>query len=134
MMAVNCQDTPAGAPPFGVVRDDAEGKLAGGSGGLSGASAPHFSGVECSTALPPIQTVNAWDVLCGEGDLLTDAREWVKQIEENAGIRSAATLRCLDRMREALAHKDEAVDLNDTVSLSVRDALLLSRQMLSRLR
>ena len=46
MMAVNCQDKPAVAPPFGVVRDDAEGKLAGESGGLAGAYVPHFSG-EC---------------------------------------------------------------------------------------
>ena len=133
MTAVNCQDVPAVAPPFEVVCDDVEGKLAGESGGLSGASVPHFSG-ECSAPLP-ICEASAWDVLCGEGDLLTDAREWVKEIEENASIRSAATLRCLDRMRDALKGKNEAVGLDDTtVELSVRDALLLSRQMLSRLR
>ena len=51
MTAVNCQDKPAVAPPFGVVRDDAEGKLAGESGGLAGAYVPHFSG-ECSAPLP----------------------------------------------------------------------------------
>ena len=133
MMAVNCQDKPAVAPPLDVVRDGIEGRSAGEGGGLSGASAPHFSG-ECLAAHPSIQVASAWDVLCGEGDLLTDAREWVRDIEDNPGFRSAATLRCLDRLRDALSEKGEAVELDDTVSLSVRDALLLARQMLSRLR
>lgn len=53
MTAVNCQDKPAVAPPLDVVRDGIEGRSAGVGGGLSGASAPHSSGV-CTTAPLPL--------------------------------------------------------------------------------
>ena len=85
MKAVNCQYKPAVAPPLDVVRDGIEGRSAGEVVGCRGV---------CSTsrrtaAHPSIQAASAWDVLCGEGDLLTDAREWVKDIEDNPGFRSS---------------------------------------------
>lgn len=125
MTAVNCQDKPAVAPPFSVVCDDIEGRSAGVSGGQRGGA-----------SLSPTHeaTPSAWDVLCGEGELITDAREWVESIESRSDLRSAATLRCLDRLRDELVMVHESTELDSTVAVTVRDALLLSRQMLSRLR
>ena len=45
-----------------------------------------------------------------------------------------ATLRSLDRLRDALEQVPESAALSDPVVLRVQDAVLLARQLLSRLR
>jgi len=76
----------------------------------------------------------AWDVLSGQGMSLSDLREFAEEVDENAALRAAALLRALDRLRDELDRIPETADLSDPVTLRVQDAVLLARQLLSRLR
>ena len=58
----------------------------------------------------------------------------VEKARKSPELRSAATLRSLDRLRDALEAVPESAALSDPVVLRVQDAVLLARQLLSRLR
>ena len=76
----------------------------------------------------------AWDALAGQGDLISDLRDYLKEIDENPDLRAAATLRSLGRIRAELDRIPETCGLGDPVVLKVQDVVLLARQLMSRLR
>ena len=111
-------DSTRGAP--------AEAVLHAGPGGdeamvLAGASAPQ-----------PV--ASAWDVLAGQPGCESDLLDYVQQLEGTPELRSAATLRSLDRLRDALERVPESAGLGDPITIRLQDAALFMRQMLSRLR
>jgi hypothetical protein len=77
---------------------------------------------------------SAWDVLSGQGLMLADLREYLEDCDENPALRAAATLRAMDRLRDALHAIPEDADLEQPITLALMDAALLARQLLSRLR
>ena len=76
----------------------------------------------------------AWDALAGQGELISDLRDFLKDIDENPDLRAAATLRTLSRIRAELDRIPETCQLGDPVQLRVQDVLLVMRQLMSRLR
>ena len=77
---------------------------------------------------------SAWDVLAGQPDCVTDLQDYLKDLDENPDLRAAATLRSMSRLRAELEKVPESCGLGDPVVLRVQDAVLLARQLLSRLR
>lgn len=77
---------------------------------------------------------NAWDVISGKGELVSDLQEFCKELDELPALRSAATLRSLSRIREELIRIPEGAALGDPVELRLQDVVVLARQMMSRLR
>lgn len=76
----------------------------------------------------------AWDALAGQGELISDLRDFLKEIDENPDLRSAATLRTLSRIRAELDRIPETCQMGDPVVLKVQDVVLVMRQLMSRLR
>ena len=77
---------------------------------------------------------SAWDVVANAADTLSELGEFLEETDANPTLRSAATLRSLDRFRDALDRLPADADLNQTVELRVQDVALVARSMLSRLR
>jgi len=75
-----------------------------------------------------------WDVVAGQPQFLSDSQHFLDQIEESPALRSAALLRSMERLRQELDRIPESASLDDPVTLTVRDALLISRRLLSPLR
>ena len=75
-----------------------------------------------------------WDVIAGQGQCLTDAREYIDRMEESPELRSAALLKAMSRLRTELDRIPENASLDDPVSLTVRDAVLIARRLLTPLR
>ena len=94
----------------------------------SRASAPH----QIQEGSAPL--ASAWDVLAGQPECESDLLDYMRQLDESPELRSAATLRSLDRLRDALERIPESAQLGDPVTIRLQDALLIARQMLSRLR
>lgn len=80
------------------------------------------------------RNATAWDVMAGKPECVTDLQEFLIELDESPHLRSAATLRSLSRIREALEKLPEDCDLGDPVVLKAQDVALLARQLLSRLR
>ena len=76
----------------------------------------------------------AWDVLAGQPECITDLQDFLRDIDENPNLRSAATLRSLGRLRAELEKVPETCGLSDPVVLKVQDVVLLARQLMQRLR
>ena len=76
---------------------------------------------------------NAWDVIAGQGDALSDLRDFLETTEENPALRAAATLRAMDRLRDALLLIEETASVETPVPLMLQDVALLGRQLLQRL-
>ena len=85
-------------------------------------------------AVVPAPVATAWDALAGQPCCESDLLDYIRQLEECPELRSAATLRSLDRLRDALERVPEQAALGDPITIRLQDALLLARQMLSRLR
>lgn len=76
-----------------------------------------------------------WDSLAGCGEVVSDLSDWLAELDRNPALRAAATLRSLERIRRELERCPAATTgLEDPIAISVRDAALLARQVLSRLR
>jgi hypothetical protein len=65
---------------------------------------------------------------------LGDLRRFHEDIEENPALRAAATLRAMDRLRDALLLIEENASVESPVPLVLQDVALLGRQLLQRLR
>jgi hypothetical protein len=81
-----------------------------------------------------LESRNAWDVVAHQGDALSELREFVEDVEESPALRAAATLRAMDRMRDALELIPETASAETPVPLMLQDVVLLARQLLQRLR
>ena len=82
----------------------------------------------------PNRVANAWDVLAGRPECLTDLQDFLNDLNESPDLRAAATLRSLTRIRTELERIPEHCELSDPVVLKVQDVVLLARQLMSRLR
>ncbi|QVV66545.1 hypothetical protein [Synechococcus sp. LA31] len=60
--------------------------------------------------------------------------EFLEDIKENPALRAAATLRAMDRLRDALLLIEETASVETPVPLLLQDVALLARQLLQRLR
>jgi hypothetical protein len=67
-------------------------------------------------------------------DALGAVSEFLETTEENPALRAAATLRAMDRLRDALLLIEETASVETPVPLLMQDVALLGRQLLSRLR
>jgi hypothetical protein len=76
----------------------------------------------------------AWDVVANRGELSCELGDFLKEIRENAEFRSCAALRTMDRLRDQLDRIPEDSALGLEVKISLMDAALLARMILSRLR
>ena len=114
--------------PMGIARGAPAGLVA--QAGPGDGVAKPLTGA--SAAQPVI--ASAWDVLAGQADCQSDLLDYIQQLEDSPELRSAATLRSLDRMRDALELVPEHAGLGDPVVLRAQDVVLIARQMLSRLR
>ena len=76
----------------------------------------------------------AWDVVANANDTLSELGQFLEDLNDNPTLRSAATLRSLDRFRDALDRLHADADLNQPVELRLQDVALVARSMLSRLR
>ena len=77
---------------------------------------------------------SVWDVLSGQTHVLTEMRDFVADLDEHADLRAAATLRSLTRFRDAMQSLPEDSDLGAPVEVMLQDLVLITRQMMSRLR
>jgi len=105
-------------------------------GGVSGFSLPPEPE---PTPAPQAQTIEepfatAWDCLCGQGQSLSDLREFLQELQDTPELRAGATLRTLTRIRWELERTPENARLNDPIVIMLRDAAVLMSQMLSRVR
>ena len=78
--------------------------------------------------------LSAWDVIAGQGTLLSDLRSFLEDVAEQPQLRSCATLRALDRIRDALEKVPETSAADASVELMLQDVALLATQVLQRLR
>ena len=76
----------------------------------------------------------AWDCMAGQGELISELRDFLKSLDDSPDLRSAATLRSLSRIRSELERIPETAALGDPVELRLQDVIVLTRQLLSRLR
>jgi hypothetical protein len=58
------------------------------------------------------------------GDALSDSPESLKDIKENPALRAAATLRAMDRLRDALLLIEETASVESPVPLLLQDVAL----------
>ena len=65
---------------------------------------------------------------------MTDLNEYLAAMEESPELRSAALLQAMTRLRTELDRIPETASLNDPVTLTVRDAVLIARRLLTPLR
>jgi hypothetical protein len=105
-------------------------------GGVSGFSLPPDPE---PTPAPQAQTIEepfatAWDCLCGQGQSLSDLREFLQELQDTPELRAGAMLRTLTRIRWELERTPESARLNAPIAITLRDAAVLMSQMLSRLR
>ena len=75
-----------------------------------------------------------WDVVAGQQQCVTDVSDHVNRMEESPELRSAAMLRAMTRLRSELDRIPETASLDDPVTLTVRDAVLIARRLLTPLR
>ena len=106
-----------------------------GDGGIAGSLFDCRGPVERALSIPPNEfEASAWDVVANAANDLSELGEFLEETDANPTLRSAATLRSLDRFRDALDRMPAEADLNQTVELRVQDVALVARSMLSRLR
>ena len=84
--------------------------------------------------LAGLSNSTAWDVVAGQSQFASDLQDFVIGMEESPELRSAALLQAMTRLRDALDQIPEDTDLEAPVSLSVRDAVLIARRLLTPLR
>ena len=75
---------------------------------------------------------SAWDTVAGMSQTLNDLSDFLADLDDNPTLRAAANLRALDRLRDSLDRVPSDAGLRDPVVLTVQDAALLARQLLTR--
>lgn len=75
---------------------------------------------------------SAWDTVAGMSQTLNDLADFLADLDDNPTLRAAANLRAMDRLRDALDRVPTDAGLRDPVVITVQDAALLARQLLTR--
>ena len=75
-----------------------------------------------------------WDVMSGQGSLLTDLRDFLGRLDEDPRLRASANLRTMSRVREHLERIPESAAMGDLVELRLQDMLVLMNQLMARMR
>ena len=75
-----------------------------------------------------------WDVMSGQGSLLTDLRDFLGHLDQDPRLRASANLRTLSRVREHLERIPESAAMGDPVELRLQDVLVLMNQLMARMR
>ena len=73
-------------------------------------------------------------MVAGQSASASDLRDFIEASDHEPALRAAATLQALSRLREALSQVDEMAAVDSTLEIHLQDAVLLCRQLLSRLR
>ena len=76
----------------------------------------------------------AWDVMSGQGSLMTDLREFLGRLDDDPRLRGSANLRTMSRVREQLERIPEMAGMGDPVELRLQDVLVLMNQLMARMR
>lgn len=84
------------------------------------------------TVSPLIGT--AWDTIAGKEEVYTALGDLLRELDENAAMRSCALLRAIERARVELKRTPADAGLESPVALTLQDVALLVRAVLSRLR
>ena len=77
---------------------------------------------------------SAWDCLCGQGGYQGDLQGFLLELEKKPEFRAGVMLQALSRLRDVLKSEPEDAALETMVPLLMRDALVISRALLERLR
>ena len=77
---------------------------------------------------------NAWDAVAGEFDLISDLKGFLDEVDEKPELRSCAMFAALQRLRTELSRVPETEPLTSPVVVELRDAVLIARTLLQRLR
>lgn len=80
------------------------------------------------------QDGSAWDCLCGQGGYEGDLQGFLLELEQKPEFRAGVMLQALSRLRDVLKSEPEDAALETMVPLLMRDALVISRALLERLR
>ena len=75
-----------------------------------------------------------WDCMAGKAEVISETEDFLTELDESPDLRAAATLRSLSRIRSELERVPETAALSDPVELRLQDVLVLTRQLMSRLR
>ena len=75
-----------------------------------------------------------WDCMAGKAEIISEVQEYLKELDDSPELRAAATLRSMTRIRSELERIPETAALGDPVQLRLQDVMVLTRQLLSRLR
>ena len=75
-----------------------------------------------------------WDTFAGRPDCANDTTDFLKQLDTEPRLRSAAMPRTLGRVREELEAMPEQSALDARVCVSLQDALVMMSQVVSRIR
>ena len=77
---------------------------------------------------------SVWDVMSGQGELLTDLRDFLGRLDSEPRLRASANLRTMSRVREHLERIPELAAMGDPVELRLQDVLVLMNQLMARMR
>ena len=77
---------------------------------------------------------SVWDVMSGQGSLLTDLRDFLGRLDSEPRLRASANLRTMSRVREHPERIPESAAMGDPVELRLQDVLVLMNQLMARRR
>ena len=98
------------------------------------ATAAEVGGNDSGFPLEPEPVASLWDVLAGMPDQVTDAQQLLDDLSAKPQMRAAAHLQSLERVRGILRGVPESADLWEPVHVMPHDLLVLTNQLMSRLR
>ena len=78
-----------------------------------------------------INQANVWDVMSGQGSLMTDLRDFLGRLDADPRLRASANLRTMSRVREQLERIPEMAGMGDPVELRLQDVLVLMNQLMA---
>ena len=81
-----------------------------------------------------LNQATVWDVMSGQGSLITDLRDFLGRLDEEPRLRASANLRTLSRVRSELERIPESASMGDPVEIRLQDLLVLMNQLMSRMR
>ena len=98
------------------------------------ATAAEVGGNDSGFPLETEPVASLWDVLAGMPDQVTDAQQLLDDLSAKPQMRAAAHLQSLERVRGILRGVPESADLWEPVHVMPHDLLVLTNQLMSRLR
>ena len=81
-----------------------------------------------------LNQATVWDVMSGQGSLITDLRDFLGRLDSEPRLRASANLRTMSRVREHLERIPESAAMGDPVELRLQDVLVLMNQLMARMR